>query len=154
MQSNRNAFNKLRVRIVVRPSANATLIQVKPTTATQRKEIKMKLSIKNNAKRFGLVIAVTAGIAMSVYAGHRVLCGNCRGQGWFTTQCVYCSGTGQVTCSTCNGRGIVTAPGCFGITCGCDYGKKICWNCCGTGRGEDLIKCKECSGRGSYLVDD
>lgn len=114
----------------------------------------MKASIKKNAKRYGLAIAAIAGIAMSAYAGHRVLCSNCRGKGWFTTRCVYCSGTGQVTCGVCNGRGSVAAPGCFAVPCGCDYGKKICWNCMGTGNGEDLIKCKQCDGHGSYLVDD
>lgn len=114
----------------------------------------MKVSIKKNAKKHGLVIAVIAGIAMSVFAGHRVLCRNCNGKGWFTTRCVYCNGTGQVACSVCNGRGSVGAPGCIPVPCGCTYGKRICWNCTGTGIGDDLIKCKQCDGSGSYFVDD
>ena len=138
----------------VRGPANAALIWMKSTMATQRKEIQMNATIKRNAKRCGLVIAAIAGMAMSVYAGHRVLCGNCRGKGWFQTRCVYCSGTGQVACSVCNGRGSVGAPGCIPVPCGCTYGKRICWSCTGTGIGEDLIKCRQCEGTGSYFLND
>ena len=86
--------------------------------------------------------------------GHRVLCRNCKGEGCFSTRCVYCSGTGQVVCSTCNGRGTFAAPGCLPMVCGCNNGMSICWRCTGSGLGSDQIKCKHCDGNGSYFVDD
>ena len=110
--------------------------------------------MNKKVKRVGFVIAAIAGIAMSVYAGHRVLCSNCKGKGWFQTRCVYCNGTGQVVCGVCHGRGSVAAPGCLPIPCGCNGGRSICWSCTGTGIGEDLIKCKQCDGTGSYFVGD
>ena len=52
------------------------------------------------------------------------------------------------------GGGSMGAPGCISVPCGCIYGKRICWNCTGTGIGDDLIRCKQCDGSGSYFTDD
>ena len=84
----------------------------------------------------------------------RVLCSNCKGDGWFSTPCVYCSGTGQVVCPTCNGDGTFAAPGCLSMVCGCNNGKSICWRCTGSGLGRERTKCKQCDGNGSYFVND
>ena len=94
------------------------------------------------------------GPVRKIVDGHRVLCSNCKGEGWFSTRCVYCSRKGQVVCSTCNGQRTFAAPGCLPMVCGCNNGMSICWRCTGSGLGNDMIKCKQCDGNGSYLVND
>ena len=94
------------------------------------------------------------GFDVGIFTTINVKCPDCKGTGWFTTECRTCKGTGkigEVPCYTCKGSGIYVYRETFNFP-----GKK-CLRCNGEGmvkvlaqKIEDIKICPSCEGTGIF----